>query len=286
MSGGPETDACQQFRDGAPDDPAFAAHTFGGSFVSTIRNRTTLLAATGTALLALALTACGSGGSGTKSSGPQSGGTQQAASATASARNAAAAKGTGSTGGSAGSKNSAGSGTKSGSGSGTTAGSGGGGNANSDSYAYKHPCSGSQVSVNVTTGAGAAGRRVIAVRNNGANSCGLSHLPQVYLDGAKTSGKIVKPLVPSGLGGAPAVPVYAGRTAYAVIDLDPSGATTGTVAGVDELNVLADGDHMPDAETHNFPLGPGALVLKPKLGLYRSTIADAVASMRTADTRS
>ncbi|MCT9010145.1 DUF4232 domain-containing protein [Streptomyces rhizosphaerihabitans] len=258
--------------------------------MSTIRNRTTLLTATTTALLALALTACGPDGSGTKSSGPETGGTAQDASATASAANTGSTTGT--TGGSSTSKSSTGSGSKSasgsksGSGSGTTTGAGGG-NATSDSYAYKHPCSGGQVSVNVTTRDGASSQRVIAVRNNGASSCGLSYYPRVYLDQASAQGgKNVKPLIPSGLGGAPAYPVYAGQTAYAVIDVDPSGATTGTVSGIDELNVLADGDHMPNADTHNFPLGSGALVLKPKLGLYRSTIADAVSSMKAADTQS
>ncbi|MFE9875234.1 DUF4232 domain-containing protein [Streptomyces sp. NPDC005784] len=263
-------------------------HTFGGSIVSTIRNRAMLLAATSTALLAVGLTACGSDGSGTKASGPETGGTAQGASPTASAVNANSTTGT--TGGSSTSKSStgsgSGSGSKSGSGSGTAKG-GGGGNATSDSYAYKHPCSGGQVSVNMTTRDGASSRRVIAVRNNGASSCGLSYFPGVYLDQASAQGgKIVKPLIPSGLGGAPAYPVYAGQTAYAVIDLDPSGATTGTVSGIDELNVLADGDHMPNADTHNFPLGSGALVLKPKLGLYRTTIADAVSSMKAADTQS
>ncbi|MEZ0064071.1 hypothetical protein ABIA32_000049 [Streptacidiphilus sp. MAP12-20] len=173
-------------------------------------------------------------------------------------------------------------------GSGTSAGtSGSGGSADSDSYAYTHPCSGRQVSLHVTRRDGAPSQRVIVVRNIGAHACGLSYFPQVYLDNAHASGgRIVKPMIPSGLGGAPAYPVHAGQTAYAVIDLDPSGATTGTVSGIDELNVLADGDHMPNAETRNFQLGSGALVLKPKLGLYRSTVADAVTSMTGADTQS
>ncbi|SEL05119.1 DUF4232 domain-containing protein [Streptacidiphilus jiangxiensis] len=162
----------------------------------------------------------------------------------------------------------------------------GGGDATSDSYAYKHPCSAGQLSVHVTRRAAAPSQRVISVRNTGSRSCGLSYFPLVYLDQshAANAAGAVKPLVPGGLGGAPAYPVYAGRTAYAVIDLDPSGATSGTVAGIDELNVLADGDHMPNADTLNFPLGSGALVLKPKLGLYEATVADAVTSMQSADT--
>ncbi|MFJ6212208.1 DUF4232 domain-containing protein [Streptomyces sp. NPDC092296] len=163
-----------------------------------------------------------------------------------------------------------------------------GGNADSDSYAYTHPCSNRQLSVHVARRDSAPTQRVIEVRNVGAQSCGLSYYPLIDLDDshAADGSQAVKPLIPSGLGGAPAYPVYAGQTAYAVVDLDPSGATTGTVKGIDELNVLADGNHMPDADTLNFPLGSGALVLKPKLGLYQSTVVDAVAAMRAADTQS
>lgn len=163
----------------------------------------------------------------------------------------------------------------------------GGGYATSDSYAWKHPCSAGQISVHVLRRASAPTQRVIEVRNNGTRSCGLSYYPHVVLWNAEsaTGGVTVTPLVPDGLGGPPATPVYAGRTAYAVIDLDPSGATKGTASGVDEMNVLADGDHMTSRQTLRFPLGAGARVLDPKLGLYEDDIADAVASMRTADIR-
>ncbi|MFJ6214954.1 DUF4232 domain-containing protein [Streptomyces sp. NPDC092296] len=162
----------------------------------------------------------------------------------------------------------------------------GGGNADSDSYAYQHPCSSQQLSITVTGRAGAPSQRVIAVRNHGKAACGLSYYPRVDLgrSTARDNSHNVLPLVPSGLGGPPAFPVHAGHTAYAVIDLDPSGATRGTVPGIDELNVLADGDHMANAETRNFPLARGTRVLRPKLGLYRDTVAAAVASMRLADT--
>lgn len=161
----------------------------------------------------------------------------------------------------------------------------GGGDATSDSYAWKHPCTGQQLSVHVTRLASAPTQRVISVRNLGTRSCGLSYYPLVvlYNGEAANGGVTVHPLVPSGLGGPPSFPVYAGRTSYAVIDLDPSGATTGTAEGVDEMNVLANGDHMPNADTLNFSLGAGAHVLKPKLGLYRDNIADAVGSMHSAD---
>lgn len=157
--------------------------------------------------------------------------------------------------------------------------------ATSDSYAWKHPCSSRQISVHLVRRASAPTQRVIEVRNNGARSCGLSYYPHVVLWNADsaTGGVTVTPLVPDGLGGPPASPVYAGRTAYAVVDLDPSGATKGTAFGVNEMNVLADGDHMSSRETVQFPLGSGAHVLKPKLGLYEDTVARAVASMESAD---
>ncbi|MEZ0090225.1 DUF4232 domain-containing protein [Streptacidiphilus sp. EB129] len=241
------------------------------------------------ALGALALTACQPGTTGTAagsslSSAPSSptsgasgatGATGATGAAPISAPSASAPSHGGGTGGT-------------GSGGNGTGGNGSGGNATSDSYAYKHPCSPQQLSVHVTRRSAAPSQRVIAVRNTGALSCGLSYFPLVFLDNAHAANgsQAVKPLIPSGLGGAPAYPVYAGQTAYAVIDLDPSGATTGTVAGVDELNVLSDGDHMPNAATLNFPLGDGALVLKPKLGLYSGNVADAVGSMQSADTQS
>lgn len=157
---------------------------------------------------------------------------------------------------------------------------------NTDSYAYTHPCSMKQLDVQVSGWNAAPSQRLIEVRNLGANACGLSYFPQVDLGDSHAPDKSrnVKPTVPGGLGGPPAYAVHAGQTAYAVIDLNPSGATTGTVPGIDELNVLPDGDHMPNADTLNFPLDSGTRVLKPKLGLYRDTIGDAIDSVKDADT--
>lgn len=156
----------------------------------------------------------------------------------------------------------------------------------SDSYAYKHPCKSEDLSVRVYAREGSATQQVIEVNNTGANACGLSYFPRVSLGSASAkdhSGDIT-PLVPSGLGGAPAYPVKPKNAAIAVIDLNPSGGNG--VTWINELNVLADGDHMPNAEQLNFPLGPDVKVLDPKLGLYRSTIADAVSSMQQADSKS
>ncbi|MBV6696670.1 DUF4232 domain-containing protein [Kitasatospora aureofaciens] len=143
------------------------------------------------------------------------------------------------------------------------------------------------MSVRVTARPEAPTQRVIEVHNQGPSACGLSYYPLVSLGDSHSAdrGKDVKPLIPGGLGGAPAYPVAAGQTAYAVIDLNPGGAATGTAPGVDQLNVLADGDHMPTADTLNFPLA-GAKVLKPKLGLYRSTVGDSASAMSAADRQS
>jgi hypothetical protein len=158
--------------------------------------------------------------------------------------------------------------------------------ANSDSYAWFHPCAIEQLTVTVTPVPDAPSQRIIAVRNNGSASCGLSYYPQVYLDNSHNpGGQKVKPMVPGGLGGPPSSPVYAHKTAYAVIALDPSGATAGTVPGIDEIVIVPDGDHMPSAAAQDFALGAGAHVLKPKMGLYERSVDDALASMRAANTQ-
>ncbi|MEV0191110.1 DUF4232 domain-containing protein [Kitasatospora purpeofusca] len=161
-----------------------------------------------------------------------------------------------------------------------------GGGGTDDSYAYTHPCEAKDLVVRVTARPEAPSQRVIEVHNQGARSCGLSYFPLVSVGDSHAAdrSKDIRPLVPGGLGGPPAYPVGAGRTAFAVIDLNPGGGSA-AAAGVDELNVLADGDHMPAADTRNFPLGPGTKVRAPGLGLYRATVADAVASAATADQR-
>ncbi|MFJ6381716.1 DUF4232 domain-containing protein [Kitasatospora sp. NPDC092039] len=161
-------------------------------------------------------------------------------------------------------------------------GAGAGAGAGGEAYAYSHPCEARSLTVKVTARAEAPTQRVIEVRNQGTTACGLSYYPLVSLGDSKAAdhGKDVTPLVPSGLGGAPAYAVAPGQTAYAVLDLNPGG---GGAAGVDQLNVLPDGEHMPTAETRNFPLGAGAKAGRPKLGLYGATVAEAAASAATAD---
>ncbi|MGZ2361836.1 DUF4232 domain-containing protein [Streptomyces sp. 372A] len=261
----------------------------------TIRNRkhTAVLGAAATAVLALALTACGGDGGGTKSAGPAD--NSASADATVAAKDTAddAAQDQGSTA-SDGAKTGGGStdavtsstGTSKGGAAktgGSTAGATGGDT--SDGYAYKHPCKSGDLSVRVYAREGSATQHVIEVNNTGRNSCGLSYFPRVSLGAAKAtdhSGDII-PLVPGSLGGAPAYPVKPKTAAIAVIDLNPGGGNG--VTWVDELNVLADGDHMPNAEQLNFPLGPDVKVGTPKLGLYERTVADAVASMKQANAK-
>ncbi|MFD7880842.1 DUF4232 domain-containing protein [Streptomyces bauhiniae] len=238
-------------------------------------HRSAALAAAGTAVLAVALTACGSGSKDEGAAKPAATVAAQP-SKDASAAAGSAAMTAMKSGGTTVSKSVTAkqAGTKS------------GGSKDTDSYAYTHPCTGGQVTVRVTRRA--ATQRVIEVRNTGASACGLSYYPAVDLGSSASADQShnIKPLVPGGLGGPPAYALHAGRTAYALIDLNPSGATTGTAPGIDEMNVLANGDHMSNAETRNFPLGSGAKVLKPKLGLHSATVAQAVASMQQADTRS
>ncbi|WP_330331018.1 DUF4232 domain-containing protein [Streptomyces sp. NBC_00536] len=156
----------------------------------------------------------------------------------------------------------------------------------SDSYAYTHACSKNQLSVRVVRRAAAASQRVIEVRNLGANSCGLSYYPLVSVGDPNAADHTydIKPLIPGGLGGPPAYALHTGKTAYAVIDLDPSGKAPNASQG-GELNVLAHSD-MPNADTLNFPLGSNSRVLKPKLGLYEDNVNDAVASMNQATVQS
>ncbi|WEH35489.1 DUF4232 domain-containing protein [Streptomyces sp. AM 4-1-1] len=260
----------------------------------TFRHRSTVLGAAATTVLALALTACGGSDSGTKDAGaaksdaPTVSSTQAAGSAPSAASATSAV-----TGGSAKDAGSGNGGSAKADPAATVAAASavkakGGGSTNTESYAFSHPCETGRLSLRVTTRSGASSQRVIEVRNTGSTSCGLSYHPAVDLGDSASGDRShnVKPLIPSGLGGAPAYPVLAGQTAYAVIDLNPSGATTGTAPGINEMNVLVSPDSMPNADTRNFPLGSGAKVLKPKLGLYRGTVADAVNSMKQADTQS
>ncbi|MFE4636225.1 DUF4232 domain-containing protein [Streptomyces sp. NPDC056773] len=234
----------------------------------TYRLRTTVLAAA-TAGLALALTACGgsdsAGGPTTNPAGtnsadkPVSTGT-----VTPSGEGASAAP-------------SAGKVTGNGAATATPAKAGSGGKATGDttgdSYAYTHPCSARQLTVKVTSPKGTpATVRVITVTNNGSTSCGLDYFPTVGFS-AKGSALGIQATAPGGLGGAPAYPVRPGATAYAAVDLNPSGAN-GPLA--DEVNILADKEHMPNADGVSLQLAKPGSVANPKVGLYRTSTREAL----------
>ncbi|MFH8384751.1 DUF4232 domain-containing protein [Kitasatospora sp. NPDC018058] len=145
------------------------------------------------------------------------------------------------------------------------------------------PCDIQNLTVQAAARAGAASQWVIEVRNTGTGVCSLSSTPGVDLgnSAARDQSNNIKPILAAG---TLRFPVAAGHSAYVVIDLDPSGATTGTTPGINELNVLVDdeGTNMPLANTRNFPLPDGAHVLNPQMGIYRSTVAEAVTSMTSA----
>ena len=234
----------------------------------------TLLAAAGT----LALTACGSGGSTTGAAGAAA--PSSPVSAAAAGGGAAASGGGAASGGS----------TASGRPIAAT-----GGNASSDSYAYKHACTAGQLNVKVTYDAAlGATKRLIAVTDTGSTACGLSYFPVVAIDAAATihtnqgTPQTVQPKVPGGLGGAPAYPLYAGRTAYAVVDLNPSHSTSGASRTYDQLSVIAS-DSLPNAATVETKLVDeggstgNPYVKDPFLGLYENSISAAASSAKPAN---
>lgn len=156
---------------------------------------------------------------------------------------------------------------------------------NDAQYAFKHSCTSAQITLQLTRMTDVPTRRLITVRDNATTSCGLSYYPLVDLGDAQSadSSKNLKPLIPGGLGGPPAFVLYAGKTAYAVLDLNPGGSGSGQATKLTEIDVLASAT-MPNADTKNFPLGGGS-VGTPKLGLYEDKVADAVASMQGANTK-
>ncbi|MGW5394928.1 DUF4232 domain-containing protein [Streptomyces sp. NPDC003952] len=235
----------------------------------TYRLRTTALAtATVTAGLALALTACG---------GSDSAGGPTANPAAAESADQQASPGTVTPSGEGSAAPSAGKATGTGTATAVPAKAGSGtkgtGDTTGDSYAYTHPCSARNLTVKVTSPTGTpATVRIITVTNNGSTSCGLDYFPTVGFS-AKGAALGVQAAPPGGLGGAPAYPVRPGATAYAAVNLDPTGAN-GPVA--DEINILADQEHMPNADGVSLKLAKPGSVTHPKVGLYRTNTHDAL----------
>ncbi|MFJ7208558.1 DUF4232 domain-containing protein [Streptomyces sp. NPDC098789] len=159
---------------------------------------------------------------------------------------------------------------KAGTGTGTGTGTG------DDAYAYGHPCSARKLTVKVGSAQGLpATVRVITVTNNGSTACGLAYHPTIGFS-AKGAALGITAVAPDGLGGAPAYPVRPGATAYAAVDLNPGGGS-GPVA--DEINVLADAEHMPNADGTSLPLTAPGKVAAPKVGLYRTTARESLGTL-------
>lgn len=125
---------------------------------------------------------------------------------------------------------------------------------------------------------------VIAVKNTGL-ICKLEYLPYVWIVPASSGSgpEQTRPLIPSGLGGGPNI-IASGQTQYAAIDLNPDSAAN-AVDGYLYLAVTA--NPTPDTsgkDVQDLKLPMAAKVAKAKLGLYRTTAADAIASAQQADT--
>ncbi|MEU2451109.1 DUF4232 domain-containing protein [Streptomyces sp. NPDC012765] len=210
----------------------------------------------------LALTGCGGAGSGGTGT-PAASGTPTASGTASATATAAGPSGTGDPAGAAGPTPTGndGKGQATGSADATT----------EDAYAYTHPCSARNLTVKVTSPQGfPATVRVVTVTNNGSSTCGLDFHPAVGFS-AKGSHLGIQATPPEGLGGAPAHPVRPGATTYAAVDLNPSGGG-GPVA--DEINILADPSHMPNADGVSLPLATTGTVAKPRVGLYHFTARD------------
>ncbi|MER5727546.1 DUF4232 domain-containing protein [Streptomyces sp. NPDC002138] len=235
------------------------------------RLRSAALAATVTAGLALALTACGGSGGGTGAVDTGAGKEADKAASTGAAGGASAA----------GAQGAPADGKSGGSAPATPATAGGpaakgAGDTTGDAYAYTHPCPARSLTVKVTSPQGApAGVRVVTVTNNGATSCGLDFHPAIGFS-AKGAALGVQATAPGGLGGAPAHPVRPGATAYAAVRLAPAGGT-GPVA--DEISVLADATHMANADGVSLPLAEPGTVAQPEVGLYRGSARDAMGAL-------
>lgn len=246
----------------------------------------------------LALTACGgasgstnAAGTGAAASSSASGAASGAASGGASGGSSSAAPHSSGAAGTSGTASSGGQGSSTGGGTaGNPISSNGGGNASSDSYAYKHPCTADQLSTKVSYDAQlGVTKRLIAVTDTGSAACGLSYYPVVAIDNSASVNnpqgtvQTVQPKVPSGLGGAPAYALYAGQTAYAVVDLDPSHSTAGAGRAYDELSVIATSG-LPDADSIDTKIVEeggstgNPYVKAPFLGLYESSISAAASS--------
>ncbi|MET9448940.1 DUF4232 domain-containing protein [Streptomyces cinerochromogenes] len=198
--------------------------------MNTLRHRTTLLAAAGTALV-LSLTACQSDGDGKSSSAPTTSATvasSPAAAASTAGKGTGTSDATGSTG-SAGSKGSVGS-------SGTSAGSAG---ATGERVSASTPvCTAKDVRVTAARQDGPPYTHIVlTAKNTTGHSCRLTGFPHIqFLESHKQD-------VPAVAKSKPATPVVltTGAPAYALVKLSDGGVDENTEP-VSAFSVMLDGD--------------------------------------------
>ncbi|MFF2172105.1 DUF4232 domain-containing protein [[Kitasatospora] papulosa] len=174
--------------------------------MSTVRTRTTVLAAAATAVLALSLTACGEDGTGTKSAGPAGSGSTAAAAAVKSAQNAGSTESDGAsqaTGDSGDAKTTGDSGsTKTGDGGGVAA------------------CTTKGLAISAAVQDGPPTTHIVlTAKNTSGHSCLMQGFPEIrFLENARGT-------VPAVGKSKPADPVVlaAGAPAYAVVRLSDGG---------------------------------------------------------------
>ncbi|MEU2480489.1 DUF4232 domain-containing protein [[Kitasatospora] papulosa] len=177
--------------------------------MSTVRTRTTVLAAAATAVLALSLTACGEDGTGTKSAGPAGSGSTAAAAAVKSAQNAGSTESDGAsqaTGDSGSAKTTGGTKT-----SGATKTGGDGGVA---------ACTTKGLAISAAVQDGPPTTHIVlTAKNTSGHSCLMQGFPEIrFLENARGTVPAVGKSKPAG-----PVVLAAGAPAYAVVRLSDGG---------------------------------------------------------------
>ncbi|MFD4948461.1 DUF4232 domain-containing protein [Streptomyces sp. NPDC058239] len=181
--------------------------------MSTFRNRTTVLAAATTAVLALALTACGGDGSGTKSAGPAENNSASAASSSESAKD---------TGTTAGGDTTADTGTTSGGGTAknTSASKGSGTAKDSTGSAAAPVCTTKDVKITAAYQGGPPYTHIVlTAKNTSGHKCEMKGFPEIqFLESHKENVPAVAKSKP-----AAAVVLSSGAPAYALVKVSDGG---------------------------------------------------------------
>ncbi|MEU5719934.1 DUF4232 domain-containing protein [Streptomyces sp. NPDC020403] len=194
----------------------------------TFRNRTTVLTAAATAVLALTLTACGDDGTGTKSGGPAA----ASKPAASTAQTGTDTKGAGTTG-DTGTAQAAG--TKTSGGATTTAARGTGGSSSSSSASV---CTTKDLKISAATQDGPPFTHIVlTAKNTSGHSCRMEGFPEVrFLENARG-------IAPAVARSKPAAPVVltAGAPAYALVKLSDGGMDE-DVEAVKDFSVTLQGN--------------------------------------------